>query len=169
MPGVALYKIREDYQTALGFLDDVETEVDAEAVEKLLAEVVDRFEDKAAAVCSYRAGLEAEADMIDNEIERLKKRATSLRNKGEAMKDYLEIEMRRCNLPEVKAGFFTVKFQKNPPSVDIAPGAAIPTEYMTIKPPPPPAPDKVKIKEAIQSGIEIPGCTLIQKETLRIK
>jgi len=167
MAGVALYKIREDYDTALAFMDDLETEADAEAVEQLLAEITDRFEDKAAAVCAKRASFEAEADICDNEVKRLTARADALRNKGKALKDYLEMNMRRMNLPAVRAGVFTAKFQKNPPAVDIAPGTTLPEKYLT--PPPPPAPNKKLIGDDLKAGIEIPGCALIQKESLRIR
>jgi hypothetical protein len=169
MSGVSLYAIGADYAAAFAFLDECEGPEDFEAVEKLLAEVVGRFEDKAAAVCAYRAGLEAEADMCDNEVARLKKRAESLRNKGDRLKDYLESEMRRCNLSEVRAGVFTAKFQKNPPAVDIAPGTVLADKYLRITPPPPPAPDKKLIGDDLKSGIDIPGCSLVQKEVLRIK
>ena len=42
------------------------------------------------------------------------------------------------------------------------------TEYLRTSPPPPPAPDKTAIKDALKRGIDIPGARLVQTQRLAI-
>jgi hypothetical protein len=168
MPGIALYKIADDYKTALAFLDDVETEPDAEALTQLLSEVTDRFEDKAANVVAYMRNVEAEAEAFKAEAARLAARQKALEKRAENLREYLSVEMRRCNLTECTAGFSSLKFVKNPWTVELDAGIELPDDYMRFKPVPAPEPDKTKIAEALKAGVEIPGARLIQKERLKI-
>ncbi len=164
---IALYKIADDYQRALGMLDDDATELDAEALTQLLGEVTDSFEGKAANVTAYMRNVAAEADAYEHEAERLTLRGKTLRKRIDALKEYLALEMRRCNLTECNAGLNALKFVKTPWSVEIDPGAELPPEYIRVKPEVR-EPDKVKIAAALKEGKEIAGARLVQGERLRI-
>ena len=166
MAGVALYKIADEYRSALDL--DLDTELDAEALTQLLGEITERFEDKAAAVTAYMRNVEAEAYAYAAEADRLAKHAKALNNRSDSLKDYLALEMRRCNLTECKAGLSQLKFVKNPWHVEIEPDAHIPDKYMVTPPTPQPYPDKKALAEALKAGETIEGVQLKQDERLRI-
>lgn len=78
------------------------------------------------------------------------------------LKLYFEME----GIKEVQGFAYRFKLQKNPASVFILDEQAIPEEYMNFKP----TPDKEKIKEALQAGKEVPGCTLrVDSNRLEVK
>jgi hypothetical protein len=163
---IALYEIADDYARALDI--DIDSEVDAEALTVLLGEITDRFENKAAAVVAYQRNLLAEAKAFSDEAGRLAKKAVMLDRRAESLASYLELEMRRCNLTECKAGLASLKFVKNPWAVEIDAGATLPAEYMRQPPTPPPAPDKKLIGDDLKAGKVIEGARLVQKERLKI-
>jgi len=162
----SLYQIGEDYARALDF--DIDSEQDADALTALLGEIADRFEVKAANVTAYMRNIEAEAEAHAKEAQRHSDIARALTKRYAALKTYLEIEMRRCNMTECKAGLDKLKFVKNPWAVEISPDATIPEEFLRRKPAPPPEPDKPKLREALEAGRQIEGIRLVQTERLKI-
>ena len=166
MAGVALYKIADDYSKAIDF--DLDTEADAEALTVLLSEIQDRFENKAAAVVAYLRNIDAEGDAYKAEAARLVGEAQKRERRAKALRDYLTLEMRRCNLVECKAGLASLKFVNNPWRVELDPGVELPEDFLRRKPAPAPEPDKTKIAEALKAGTDIPGARLVQDERLKI-
>lgn len=165
---IALYQIADDYKRALSMLDDDATEPDAEALTQILGEVVDRFENKAANVVAYIRNVEAEAEAYKAEAARLLAGGKRREKAAAALKEYLAVEMRRCNLDECKAGLADLKFVKTPWAVEMDPGADLPEEYLRFKPAPAPEPDKAKIAADLKAGKQIEGVRLVQGERLRI-
>lgn len=163
---ITLYEIADDYRRALDF--DIDSEVDAEALTALLGEITDRFENKAAAVVAYIRNISGEAKAFKDESARLAAKGVALERRAASLESYLEHEMRRCNLIECKAGIASLKFVKNPWSVEIDPGVTLPPEYMRQPPTPPPAPDKKLLAEDLKAGKVIEGARLVQKERLKI-
>lgn len=163
---LALYEIADDYRKALAF--DLDTEDDATALVALLDEITDRFENKAANVCAYIKNVNAEADAFQKESDKLALKAKALRRRAENLTYYLEVQMRRSNIDECKAGLSSLKFVKNPWKVEIEPGAEIPQEYMTVPEVPKSVPDKKELAKALKAGVKIEGVRLVQDERLRI-
>lgn len=69
-------------------------------------------------------------------------------------------------------GSFTISYSKSE-SCNVDDETKIPKEFLRITPekiiPESSAPDKVAIKNAINSGKEVPGCSVLVKNTLKIK
>jgi len=160
---IALYKIADEYRQALDI--DVDTELDAQALADLLGEVEARFEDKAAQVVGYWRNMEAEAEAYKAEADRLVERARVIRRRGDAVREYLALEMRRVGMAECRAGTSTLKFVKNPWAVEVEDVGRLPDEYLRHKPP---EPDKTKIAEALKAGVQVDGARLVQSERLKI-
>jgi hypothetical protein len=74
--------------------------------------------------------------------------------------------MKLAGVMKMQFPHFVISVKQNPESVQIAPGAMIPEEYLRYADP---EPNKVFIKEALKAGIEIPGCSLARSEKLEIK
>lgn len=158
-----LYEIGAEYQKALTL--SVESPDDAQALICLLDEVEGLFEAKAANVVAYARNLEAESGAYKAEAKRLAERAAAFQAKADMLKRYIENQMRACGMIELKAGFFDLKFVKNPWAVEIEEGAEIPEEYIRVKR----EPDKTKLAEALKAGWQIEGVRLTQTERLRIE
>lgn len=159
-----LYEIADEYRQVLAW--DIDNEPDAEALCALLGEIEGRFEDKAVAVHAMIRNTEAETVAFKAEEDRLKERRKHLEGHAESLRGYLDREMRRMGLTEVRAGLVQLKYVKTPWSVEIEPTADIPNEYLRFKDP---EPDKALIKAALEFGVKIEGCRLVQSERLRIR
>lgn len=114
----------------------------------------------------WHKNLGGKVDIIDNEIARLQRLKTTVKNRQDSAKWLLEQSM--LHNDERSLDFDTCKasFKKNPPKVVIEPGAEIEPythEEVVTKI------DKSAIKEALKGGIQIKGCTLQQDDRLDIK
>lgn len=117
-------------------------------------------------VILYYRNLGGKVDIIDNEIARLQRLKTVVKNKQQSAKWLLEQSM--LHNDERKVEFDTGKagFRKNPPRLVIDLDADIKAyqhEEVVIKT------DKAAIKKALKEGAEIKGCKLEQNERLDIK
>ena len=79
----------------------------------------------------------------------------------------LEQEMLRLNLDEVSGLNKRIAFKLNPPKVDVFNESLISDDFKKITLTE--AIDKKKIAETIKTGIDVPGCRLIQNRSLSIK
>ena len=74
--------------------------------------------------------------------------------------------MKLAGVTKMQFPHFVISVKQCPESVQIAPGAMIPDEYLRH---PEPEPNKVAIKEALKAGRDVPGCSLERNEKLEIK
>jgi hypothetical protein len=141
--------------------------------EECLADTLDGiscFEDQASAVLSAIADCDALEAGIEQRIVDLKARKERIGRRGERLRDLLLGVMqatgrKKLNLPDA-----TVSVSAKAKSVIIVNADLIPPGYMVTPPPPPSKPDKKAIKAAIDSGTDVPGCTLSNdSNTLRIR
>lgn len=161
---MTLYEIGADWNRVMDF--ELENEGDQEAFLSLLDEVEGAFVEKAERVCMVMKNVEAEAEAFKAEEARLAGRRKALENKADRLKSYLAGTMKAMGLPEQKTPLFSLKFQKNPPAVEVLDPAAIPADYWRQ---PEPVLDRALVKKALAEGYEIPGARLVQGESLRIR
>jgi hypothetical protein len=165
MSTMKLYEIADQYQFLLNDLYDYETGVvDETALAKLNA-LTDTMENKALNITRLFKDLEAHADAIEKERKAMALRENALKNQVKRLKEYLLSNMERCEIKKIECPQFIISLQKNPPSVKIEDENLIPSEY-----------DKVtvdldisKIKSDLQNGVVVPGASLIQKNSVRIR
>lgn len=162
-----LYNISAEYQSILSDTFDHETgEVNEQAVMKLNL-ITTKIEDKAIAVAGYIKNLDAERKAIEEAKKNMAERESKLERRAEWLTNYLQSNMERCDINEIKCPQFVIKLKKCPLSTDILDEHVIPDEYkrtkqvITI--------DKVKVKDGLLSGISIPGAQLKQNNRLEIK
>ena len=108
---------------------------------------------------------EADAAAAKSESDRLSKRAKTFENAAKRAKDRLHEAMVSMNLDKIKTPLFGFSIANNAVSVSISDDAVIPEGYMRITS----SPDKTAIKEALQNGEVISGCTLVQSQSLRMR
>ena len=160
----SLYQLTENYQNLLDLLGNPLIEEDE--VNKALSQVEGAISDKAEAYAKVRQTLLIEAKGLEEEATRLTNMAKArTKNAGRLIND-LAASMKQLDMSEIKTPIGKWKFAKNPPKVEIAPGAEIPDMYLKPKDP---DIDKKAIKQAIEAGEEITGVRLVQDESLRFR
>lgn len=111
--------------------------------------------------------IEADIDTIDAEIERLKALKTSRTNAIERMKSAVLEALTIYGIEKVTSPTLNLSVRLNPESVEIVNEYQVPDIYrkekVTV------SIDKTAIKEAIKSGLEVPGAVLDRKKRLEIK
>lgn len=163
----SLYTIASEYRAQLAALADLDMppEVVADTVEGMAGEV----ENKLRAVIAYSLELDVLATGAADAAKRMQERAKALQTRVEWLRTYALQTMQGCGIGEVATDEFGAKIAKKPPSVQITDAALIPAAYMRTPEPPPPAPDKKAIADAIKTGASVPGAELTQGYRLAIK
>lgn len=130
---------------------------------------VDRFEElnlertvKIENICLWIKNLKAEIEALKAEKDAFAKRQKSAENKMESLKKYISGYLEGTPYESAKV---KVSFRKSE-ALDIMEGAAIPVEYLKFKEP---DVDKVELKRALKSGVQIPGVSIIENQNIQIK
>lgn len=142
-----------------GALADLSSmDMDDEAVKNTLECVQGDFNDKAVAIIKLSENLSADTSAIDAEIERLKARKQVILNKQEGLRDYLLHNMEAAGITKIECPLFTASLRKGVESVEIENESLLPDEFVSVEVVT--KPDKKSIKQAIQSGKEVPGASM---------
>jgi hypothetical protein len=160
-----LYKIASEYKLAFDKMSDDE-ELTPEIIEDSLVDVKDEFENKVINVSYGIKNMEAEALAIKNAEKEMAIRRRNLENQIQRIKDYLQSNMEKCAITEIKCPYFKIRIKKCPPSVQIFEDDAVPDEFMRIKETR--EPDKTKIKDHLKNH-DVTFAILVQKNRLEIK
>jgi hypothetical protein len=154
-----LYQLVAQYRE----LQNIDAEdADDEALANTLDGLGGEITEKATNVAAFVKNLDIFAQSIENAAAEMKRRAEVVRRKADRTKAYLLNCMQGAGLQKVQAPEITVRIQRNPIAVMIAPEAKIPAEYMVTPEPPPPRPDKKKLREALEGGAVVDGVHLEQ-------
>ena len=161
-----LYKLAEDYETALNELTPMIGTVDSQYAIDTLEGLKGTVELKSTNLAKYVRRLEGFEMSLDNEIKRLQTRKKQIVNTVEWIKKYVKINMERIGRDKIETDLFVLKITKNPPKVVITDPDILPPEYTTketiIKY------NKTYIKEQLKHR-EIAGVELVQDTRLEIK
>jgi Siphovirus Gp157 len=163
----SLYQIAAEYRQQLSALADLDMppEVVADTVEGMAGDV----EAKLRAVIAYSLELDILATGASDAAKRMQDRAKALQSRVEWLRTYALQAMQGCGIGEVATEEFAAKLAKKPASVNVIDATLIPPAYMRTPEPPPPAPDKKAIGDALKAGASVPGCELVQGYRLAIK
>lgn len=136
-----------------GFIDD-ET-----AIFDTLEGIDGAFEDKIDNIACVIKSYGSEAKAIRNEIDKLLERATSCEKRVKWLKSYVKQAMQAVGTKKVQSARNVVTVRKAPDSVVIEGISVLNIDdcYLRYKDP---EFNKAAIKEALQAGIAIKGCTL---------
>lgn len=153
------------YELALANADEETGELD-ERITSALDIKGAELETKGISVACVVKRLNATADEIDSEIERLTKMKKAIQSTTERLKDGLKAAWLSAGIVKTESVKATISFRKSE-QVAIDNEADLPEEYkreiVTIKP------DKTAIKAAIKEGKEIPGAHIEECINIQIK
>jgi hypothetical protein len=164
----ALYNLANEYLKLAETLADGDFDAATIADTIEASGITDDIAGKAQALEYVARSAEAHNGAIDAEIERLQALKKHRVSVAAGVRKYLFDNMQRMGIGKIDCPLFTLDIVKNPPSVEIYDTMSIPAEY-TYTPEPVVKIDKVKIKEAIKAGKEVPGAKLESSTRLRIK
>jgi len=155
-----LYQLTENYLTVLEMAENGDDLTDT------LEALTDAIEDKAENTAKVIKQLEANADMLANEIKRLSERKTTAENNAKQLKVYLQEQLEKCGKSKIKGEIFTVAIQNNPQSVEVLDESKIPAAYFI---PQAPKLDRKELLAHLKAGEEIAGVAIKQTQSLRIR
>lgn len=159
---MTLYELSQQFDF-ISNMDDADPQTIADTLESLEGDI----QEKLLNIGRYVRNIESEADSIKTEEKRLADKRRVIEKKVERLKDYVAQAMKLIGKTKVNDGVITWAIQLNPPKVDVDANADIPLCWYTEKVVR--DLDKNAIKQAIVGGATIPGCRLIQEQSLRLK
>lgn len=160
-----LYEEVELIENAINDILYAEGDIDLDAFNNLMAAKTETIERGLESLCKIRARKQADIETLTAESKRLAEKAASETKSLERLEQYMMNMLLRSGQPKLAAGTFTVGTRKST-SVWCTPDFNNP-EYMRTTTTS--APDKTKIKEAIQAGLTIDGAALVEKTNLAVK
>ncbi len=161
-----LYNLSKEYQEAFEELTSYE-EFSDDMIRDTLEGLVGELKDKMINLASFIKSLEAEEECLNNALQNMEIRRARMDDKIESLNNYLQQNMENSNIKDISCPWFDIKIRKNPPSVHVLDEFCIPKEYIIEKIVT--QIDKEAIKNAINSGLDVPGAEIIQLNRLVIK
>jgi hypothetical protein len=137
-----------------------------EVIRDTLESMSGPIEGKSQAVAYVVRKLEANADAMKEWAKAAVAQADIVENRARELRDYLAYTLKQCSITKVEGPGITIGWRKST-AVDVYDPLLVPEIYFA--PAPPPKPDKVAIKEALKSGVDIQGARLVERENLQIK
>lgn len=164
---LSLYTIAQEHRAMVARL--METQEDAVAIADTIEAESYPLEVKAQNVAYAVKNLEATAAAIKSAEQEMATRRKAVENRASGLKEYAKTCMEIAGVTKIDCPHFALSIRSNPPSVDVFEPSLIPLKFMKQPEPPPAAPDKTAIKEAIKAGEDVPGALLAQGTRLEIK
>ena len=161
---MTIYELTEEYMQLLAMAADEET--DPQTLADTMEAIGGEIEDKADGYAKVMKQLEAEAEGIKKEIDRLSKKKVTLENNAKRLKETLQNAMEVTGKRKFNTPFFSFGIQKNPAALVIDDPSKIPPQFLI---PQPPKTDNAGIKAALKDGVKFGWCHLTQSESLRIR
>jgi hypothetical protein len=162
-----LFNVAAEYRAAAEKLEDLC--LDDQTFSDTLESIGGDLEAKAMNTAFVARNMEATAEQIKVEIERMAERAKALENRAKRIRKYLMDGLTLAGRDKIETPFFKIKIALNPPSVAIDDESMIPAAYKTEPLPPAPAPDRKLIAAALKDGFDVPGCRLVRGTRLDIR
>jgi hypothetical protein len=162
---ISIYQIEQSYNQLAEELIDNGGELTPELSEAL-AITEEQLQNKSVAYSFVIKQIDSEVDIIDVEIKRLQAMKKARENASQRLKDNIKNAMDLFNIDEIKTPLVKINFRKSK-AVEVEDVNKLSAPYKVVKVTE--QADKAAIKSALESGIEIPGCRIIENRNLQIK
>jgi hypothetical protein len=167
MNPLSLYQVAADHRQMVERL--MECQDDAAAIADTIEAESFPLELKAQNVAYAIRNLESSAEAIKEAESQMTERRKRIEKRAEQIREYLKTCMEVAGVQKIECPHFALTIAKNPAAVEIFEPSMVPVAYMRQPEPPPPSPDKARIKESLKAGTDVPGCLLAQGTRLVIK
>lgn len=161
-----LYELRQEYQAlaarAQEAADDPEL---VQAYEDTLSSLSGDIVDKVHACCIVVRSMEAEADAVKAEEERLYKRRKAVEAAADRLRAYMTVELATLGMLNVRTSLFTVSLATNKAKLVVTDESALPpTMFRSV-----PKLDSEAVRAAIERGEKVDGAHLQPSQSIRIR
>ena len=163
----SLYDIAAEYRQTADKLADLD--LDEQTIADTLEGMSGALELKAQNVVMFARNLEATATAIKEAETAMAARRKAIEHRAAGLRRYALSAMQVAGVQSIECPYFKLSVRKNPPAVEVFDAAQIPAQFMRTPEPPPPAPDKKAITEAIKAGQEVPGARLVSGDRLEVR
>ena len=160
-----IFNIQTEYQQLVNELIENGGEITPE-LELALQINKDNFHSKSENYAYITKQFDGEMDIIDNEIKRLQQAKRSREKTIQRLKDTIEMAMNTFEVDKIETPLIKISFRKSE-SVEVTDVNDLPNEFKVIKLTE--SADKLKIKDALKSGMFISGCSIKTNRNLQIK
>lgn len=160
-----IFNIQSEYQQLVNQLIENGGEITPE-IELALQINKDNFHSKSENYGYITKQFDGEMDIIDNEIKRLQQAKKTREKTIERLKDTIELAMLTFDIDKIETPLIKISFRKSE-SVEVTDVNELPNEFKVIKLTE--TADKLKIKDALKSGMFIEGCSIKTNRNLQIK
>jgi hypothetical protein len=135
-------------------------------LEQSLMITQEQLQEKAIQYAYAIRNVEIDSQAIDNEIKRLKAMKEAKDNAIDRMKEAVRNAMLASGIDKIESSLFKLSLRRSE-SVEVVNIDQLPEVLTTVKKTV--SADKVKIKEAIKSGLTVEGAVLVENFSLQIK
>ncbi len=158
-----LYTLRDDYARVLADLPEDGSLTDEQAAQ--LRAIGDKVEDKLDQYRRWYKNLHYDKDALEYEIHELQGKLDAVRKTQEWVKEELLRTLREMGTERVNFPVGHVRIQPNSiPSLVVPDESVVPQDWFRMKP----ELKKDAIKDYIERGGEVPGCSLVRGQHLRV-
>lgn len=164
-----LYKLSDIYQQAVNDLESLfeSGDIDQDALTTTLEGLQGELKDKAVNVALHIKNIRSDLDQLENAKASFDVRIKSAKASLDFYESYLDLNLKKAGIQELKSDFCTVTYKKLPAIVDVT--GDVPEQYQRVIPEKR-EPDKRAIADALKSGAELNFAHLISGRTkLEIK
>ena len=130
------------------------------ALQELDALLLTDMPRKVDGICWFLGHCEMEARYAEQVIERLKDAMERHKNRQQRVRDYCRQAMQTAGLRRIQGTWQALALRAGSKSVEIVNETELPGEFWKQNPAPPPYPDKLRIRKAIEGGEAVPGAEL---------
>ena len=159
-----LYELSQNYLNLQELLEN--PEVPQEMVIAALDEVGEQFEDKVENIAKLIKTMEVDIKGFKEEESRLSDRRKSLENRVKGLKEYIDGAMKATGKLKIKGKLYSFNIHKNTPSLEVVNEELVPREFFKVQDP---VLDKKEALARLKAGEDIPGLSIKQTESLRIR
>jgi hypothetical protein len=148
-----LYRLTNEYQNTISAIELMldSGEIDSASAADTLEGLQGEMQDKAINVALHIKNLRSDVDQLKAEKSALDARIKSAESGLDFYEGYLDNNLRKAGIDEIKTAQVVIKYKKLPAIVDVF--GDVPAEYQRVIPEKR-EPDKVAIKEAIKNGAD---------------
>jgi len=159
-----IYELKSSYKKLQQLAEN--GEFDEEAISEAMEQINEDIELKAEGYGLVITNLQANANALKAEMDRLNERKKAIDMNVSRMKENLSEALLLSERTKFKTDHFSFSFRKSE-TVNIIDQSLIATDYIKIKTTA--VADKAEIKKALKNGVLIDGVTLVKKQNLQIK
>ena len=158
------YTLRDILENDVEFNEETGEIIDnSETINKLFEELELSLNDKLDNCQKWILENSAKVEALKKESKRLNDKAKAIENKTDRLKELMKLSLVASG-KTIKTDIFTFSLKKSK-AVQVADENELPRNYVRIEK----KADKKAIKEALENGIEIPGCSFAENVSLSVK